>query len=371
MSTVDVNPYIFNIDTNGKQIPIIEGSCEKYCITTGYEEKKHYCKFSKFDEVFAEVFTSHVLGDIGFPTVPYIFAVENFDGKKRVGTVSDDFAEGVSYRASLDSMAEKTDMINSNDFTEHIYISLPKAMSVLDKFCKMHYIKLSESERNQIQSQLESQIVIDYCFCNSDHHLKNTEFLIYSKKGVKEIKLAPMFDLGQCLRGVDVQMAFTFSDLAEEGAELARRGYSKEEMYAGHILRYYKEKYSSPKDLANDYSFRLLRYFQELNIDEEMFKFLCNCNDKYRHYKNNKLDQIKGENYYGLIELLADDIKQNFELNEEFSWVRMRDAFEERKRLITEGLSNDEFLSQACKMSKKLHYNLPESTQDSQEKYYY
>ena len=49
----------------------------------------------------------------------------------------------------------------------------------------------------------------------------------------------------------------------------------------------------------------------------------------------------------------------------------MRDAFEERKRLITEGLSNDEFLSQAYKRSKKLHYNLPESTQDSQEKYYY
>ena len=90
-----------------------------------------------------------------------------------------------------------------------------------------------------------------------------------------------------------------------------------------------------------------------------------------RYCKNNKLDQIKGENYYGLIELLATEIKQNFELNEDLSWVRMRDAFEERKRLIAEGLANDEFLSQACKMSKKLHYNLPENSQDSQGKFYY
>ena len=48
-----------------------------------------------------------------------------------------------------------------------------------------------------------------------------------------------------------------------------------------------------------------------------------------------------------------------------------KEAFEERKRLITEGLARDEFFNQAYKMSKKLHYNLPESTQDSQEKYYY
>lgn len=370
MSAVDVNPYIFNINENGKHIPIIEGSCEKYCITTGYEEKKHYCKFSKFDEVFAEIFTSHILGEIGFPTVPYIFAVENNNGEKRVGTVSDDFAEGVSYRASLDSMAEKTDMINSNDFTEHIYISLPKAMAIIDKFCKMHYIKLSESERNQIQTQLESQIVIDYCFSNSDHHLKNTEFLIYSKKGVKQIKLAPMFDLGQCLRGVDVQMAFTFSDLSEEGADLAKKGYSKEEMYAGHILRYFKEKYTNPKDLANDYAFRLLLYFEELNIDEELFKFLCNCNDKYRHYKYKNLTQIKDENYYNLIQLLVDELKETFGLDEDLSWIRMRFSFEERKRLISEGLSKDEFLSQACMMSKKLHYNMPEGAQDSQGKIY-
>ncbi len=369
MST-NVNPFIFNIDTSGKQIPIIEGSCEKYCVTTGYEEKKHYCKFSKFDEVFAEVFTSHVLGDIGFPSVPYIFAIEEYEGQKRVGTVSDDYAEGVSYRASLDSMAEKTDMINPNDFTEHIYIALPKAMAVLDKFCKIHYIKLSESERNQIQSLLEGQIVIDYCFCNSDHHLKNTEFLIYSKKGVKEIKLAPMFDLGQCLRGVDVQMGFTFSDLSEEGSELARRGFSKEEMYAGHILRYYKEKYKSPKELASDYSFRLMLYFQDLNIDEEIFKFLCNSNDNYKHYKNNKLDQIKSDNYYGLIELLVGEMKENFELNEDLSWIRMRDAFEERKRLLAIGLAQDEFLSQACKQAKKLHYNMPESAHESQKTYY-
>lgn len=371
MSTVNVNPYIFNIDTNGKQIPIIEGSCEKYCVTTGYEEKKHYCKFSKFEEVAAEVFVSHILGDIGFPSVPYKFAVENFDGKKRVGTVSDDFAEGVSYRASLDSMAEKTDMINSNNFPDHIYIYLPKVMTVLDKFCKMHYIKLSESERNQIQSQLESQIIIDYYFCNSDHHLKNTEFLVYSKKGVKEIKLAPMFDFGKCLKGFDLEMAFTFCDLSEEGAELKKTGRRKEKMYSDHILRYYKEKYSSPKDLANDYSFRLLRYFQELNFDKEMFKFLCGCNDKYRHYKSNKLDKIEDENYFDLIDLLAIETKQTLELNEDFPWVRMREAFEERKRLITDGLARDEFFNQAYKMSKKLHYNLPESTQDSQEKYYY
>ena len=42
-----------------------------------------------------------------------------------------------------------------------------------------------------------------------------------------------------------------------------------------------------------------------------------------------------------------------------------------RKRLISEGLANDEFLSQACKMSKKLHYNMPESSQDSQGKIYW
>ena len=84
-----------------------------------------------------------------------------------------------------------------------------------------------------------------------------------------------------------------------------------------------------------------------------------------------QLDKIEDENYFDLIDLLAAETKQTLELNEDFPWVRMREAFEERKRLITEGLARDEFFNQAYKMSKKLHYNLPESTQDSQEKYYY
>ena len=363
MSTYDVNPYIFYIDTNERQIPIIEGSCEKYCIVEN--EKKQYCKYSKLSEVFAEVFTSQLLGQIGLPSVPYFFVIENDNGKTRIGTKSADYAEGVSYRASLDSMAEKTDMINAQDFTEHIYINLPKAMAVIEKFCKMHHIKLTEHDRQQIQTQLENQIVVDYCFCNSDHHLRNTEFLIYSVNGEKRICLAPMFDLGQCLRGIDVQMAFTFSDLSEEGKTLSDRGLTNVDMYAEHVLKYFKEKYSSPKELANDYAFRLLCHFQNINIDEEMFRFLCNCSDNYRHFRTNNLEYIKDENYYDMINLLVDEFRNDLGIKEGLSWGIMKDAFETRQRLIFEGLANDPFFREACNRVKPIHYNPPTGPSDS------
>lgn len=369
MSTNDINPHIYQIDANERKIPIIEGSCEKYCITTGYEEKKHYCKFSKFDEVFAEVFTSHILGESGFPTVPYMFVVEDSDDKKRIGTISDDFSEGAVYRASLDSMAEKTEMINPKDFTEHIYINLPKAMDVIEKFCRMHHIRFNEQDRQQIQTQLECQIIIDYCFCNSDHHLKNTEFLIYSEKGERVIKLAPMFDLGQSLRGANVEMAFTFSDLSKEGAELSSNGRTKADMYADHILRYFKEKHRSPKDLANDYSFRLLYYFQDLNTGAEMIKFLCSCSETYKYYKNNNLHQKDEEDFYYLVNMLVEDLKNSLGTKENLSWVSMKDAFETRLMLLFDGLAKDDFFKEALEHVKPINYNPPVETSESEKSY--
>jgi hypothetical protein len=152
-----------------------------------------------------------------------------------------------------------------------------------------------------------------------------------------------MFDLGQTLRSANVNMAFTFKNLGNEGLNLRKTKQTPTEMYASHIIEYFKNKYKDPKDLANDFAFRLLCYFQYFNFEEELFKFLCSIDEDYKYFKFKNIGKIDEEYYYEMINNVIENLKKILKIDDSFHWTNMKMAFEERQRAIYDCLCKDKF----------------------------
>ncbi len=208
-----------------------------------------------------------------------------------------------------------------------------------------------------MQSALETDVVTDFSLCNGDHHLKNTEFLVYIENGKKRIRLAPMFDLGQSLRQ-GARMALTFDDLSVKGAELINQGYSVSQMYAKHILAYFKANHKTPEELATNNAFRLLCYFLNYDFSDEMYDFVNTINKQHRHTKRTN---ISDENYQPIITTILSEIKDKVSMqNSYIPWETMKNAFEERQEIIFEEFCADSFFQDAYDLIepiKKLDYS--------------
>ena len=329
----------------------IEGTCEKYVIMH-QTKPKEYIKFSKIDEVFSEVFSSYILNEIGIPCVSYSFVTEQVAGKLKIGTISSDYSEGSEFRVSLASMADSVGMIDRLDIPANIYINLQKAMVIIENFCKMDYINLTNEEKEQIYSLFETQIIADFALCNSDHHLRNIEFLGFNKNGKKKIELVPMFDLGQTFRSANAKMALIFEEIPDKNIEEMRKnGISQAQQNAKCIIDYFRNNYKTPKELAKNKAFRLLCYFIDYNFSNEIYNFLNSVNNQHRFRNQNYISE---DNYYPIISTLINQFESKLLTKEIIKWESMKSAFEERRSIMYEEFSSDEFLFDAYKYAKPI-----------------